>query len=381
MRTVSRRAALWAALVAPLTLAAAGGEYFVYIGTYTGPKSKGIHAFRLDAATGKLTPVGLVGETPSPSFLTLHPNRKWLYAVSEINNFEGKRSGAVSAFSINSQSGSLTLLNTVASKGSGPCHLVVDKTGKNVLVVNYGSGSTAVLPIEADGKLKEASSFVQHEGGSADRRRQSGPHAHSVNLSADNRFAVVADLGLDQTLVYKFDAVQGTITPNDPPFTKVAPGSGPRHFAFHPGGKYAYVINEMKSTVTAFSWDAKAGVLKELQTITTLPGEVPGNNTAEVQVHRSGKFLYGSNRGHNSIAVFTIDPAKGTLTAVEQTSTQGKTPRNFGIDPTGTWLLAANQGSDSIVVFRIDQKTGKLTPTGQTVEVGSPVCVKFLAVR
>jgi 6-phosphogluconolactonase len=276
----------------------------------------------------------------------------------------------------------LTFLNRVSSGGAGPCHLVVDKTGKNVLVVNYGSGSTAVLPLEADGRLKEASSFVQHQGSSIDKKRQQGPHAHSVNLSADNRFAMVADLGLDQVLVYRFDAAKGSITPNEPPFAAVKPGSGPRHFAFHPGGKFAYVINEMASTVTAFTYDAARGVLKETQTITTLPADFSGvNHTAEVQVHPSGKFVYGSNRGHNSIAVFTVDVKKGTLTSVEQVSTQGKTPRNFGIDPTGRWLLAANQDTDNVVVFRIDAKTGRLTPTGQVLEVGAPVCVKFVALK
>jgi 6-phosphogluconolactonase len=294
----------------------------------------------------------------------------------------GQKGGAVGAFSLDATTGMLTFLNRVSSGGAGPCHLVVDKTGKNVLVVNYGSGSTAVLPLEADGRLKEASSFVQHQGSSIDKKRQQGPHAHSVNLSADNRFAMVADLGLDQVLVYRFDAAKGSITPNEPPFAAVKPGSGPRHFAFHPGGKFAYVINEMASTVTAFTYDAARGVLKETQTITTLPADFSGvNHTAEVQVHPSGKFVYGSNRGHNSIAVFTVDVKKGTLTSVEQVSTQGKTPRNFGIDPTGRWLLAANQDTDNVVVFRIDAKTGRLTPTGQVLEVGAPVCVKFVALK
>ncbi len=365
-----------ALLALPLFASSAGAtEFFVYFGTYTEGLSKGIYVSRLDTATGKLTEPNLAAETANPSFVALHPNRKFLYAVSEGG---GPKAGAVSAFAIDPKTGRLAFLNKVSSKGGGPCHLNVDKTGKNVVVVNYGTGSTAVLPIEPDGKLREASSFIQHKGSSADKSRQEGPHAHSVNFSADNRFAVVADLGLDQVLVYKFDAAKGTIAPNDPPFATVAPTSGPRHFAFHPHGKFAYVINEMKSTVTAFSWDASHGVLKEIQTIGTLPAGFTGeNDTAEVQVHPNGKFLYGSNRGHNSIAVFSIDPKKGTLTPVEHVSTQGKIPRNFGIDPTGSFLLAANQDTNNVVVFRIDAKTGRLTPTGQVLQVGKPVCVKF----
>jgi len=358
---------------------ALAAEYLTYIGTYTRGKSQGIYAFRFDTGSGKLTPLGLAAETVNPSFLTIHPNRRFLYSVSETNMTGDQRSGSVSAFSIDRATGKLTLLNTVLSGGTAPCHLNVDRTGKNLLVANYGSGSAAVFPLNADGSLKEHSSVIQHKGSGVDPKRQQGPHAHSVNLSADNRFAVVADLGLDQVFVYKFDPNKGTLAPNDPPFAKVNPGGGPRHFAFHPGGKFAYVINEMQSTVTAFSYDAVRGAFTQLQTITTLPKDFSGNNsTAEVQVHPSGKFVYGSNRGHNSIAVFQVDAKKGTLTPVEQTSTQGEVPRNFGIDPTGAYLIAANQNSDSLVVFRIDGKTGRLTPTGQTVEVGVPVCVRFM---
>ena len=256
---------------------------------------------------------------------------------------------------------------------------MVDKTGKDVLVANYDSGSVSVLPIQPDGKLGAATAFVQHQGSSADPQRQEGPHAHSINVDAANRFAFAADLGLDKVLVYRFDPAKGTLIANSPPSVSVKPGAGPRHFAFHPGGHYAFVINEMGSTVTAFSYDPAHGVLKELQTISTLPENFKGeNSTAEVQVHPSGKFLYGSNRGHDSIAVFAIDPDKGTLSLVERQSTQGKTPRNFGIDPSGQYLLAANQDSGTVVVFRIDPQTGHLSPTGQVVEVPSPVCVKFL---
>ncbi len=365
-------------LAAPLTFAAAK-DYLVYVGTYTRGKSKGIYVYRFEAATGKLSPIGLAAEIEQPSFLTIHPNLKYLYAVSEITQFQGEKVGSISAFSIDRASGKLTPLNRVSSRGSLPCHLVVDKTGKSLLLVNYISGSSAVLQVKPDGSLGEANSVIQHKGSSANPRRQSGPHAHSINLSADNRFAIVPDLGLDEVIVYRFDSTAGTIAPNDPPFTQVKPGYGPRHFDFHPNGKFAYVINEMGSAVTAFSWNAKQGVLTELQSISTLPADFKGrNDSADIHVHPNGKFVYATNRGHDSIAIFAVDKAKGTLTFVDRTSTQGKTPRNIGIDPTGKFLIAANQDTDNIVVFRIDQKSGKLTPTGQNLEVGAPVCIKFM---
>jgi 6-phosphogluconolactonase len=360
---------------------ARGGKMRVYIGTYTGAKSKGIYVLELDLATGALSAPVLAAQTANPSFLAIHPSRRFLYAVGELDNFKGKKGGAVTAFAIDAKTGKLTQLNQQSSGGAGPCHLVVDAKGKNVLVANYGGGSVAVLPIDADGKVREASSFIQHKGSSVDKGRQEGPHGHSINLDAANRFAVAADLGLDKVLVYKFDADKGTLTPNTPPSASVAPGSGPRHFAFQPNGRHAYVINEMKSTVTAFDYDAEKGVLKPIQTLSTLPRPVKGNSTAEVQVHPSGKFVYGSNRGHNSIAIFTVDSKTGQLTAAGHQATGGKTPRNFGIDPTGKWLLAANQDSDTITVFRIDAKTGKLEPTEHKAEVGKPVCVKMIPVR
>jgi len=351
----------------------------MYVGTYTRKDSKGIYAFRFDSATGKLKPLGLAAETPNPSFLAIHPNGKYLYSVSEQGAAGG---GAVSSFQIDHASGKLTALNTQSTKGSGPCHLVVDKTGRSLVVVNYGSGSTTVLPVGADGKLGEASGHIQHSGSSVNRQRQQGPHAHSVNLSPDNRFAIVADLGLDKVLVYKFDAAKGTIAPHTPPAADVKPGSGPRHFSFHPSGKYGYVINEMLMTVTAFRYDPKKGTLTEIQTIPTVAeGPQPGYSTAEVLVHPSGKFLYGSNRGHNSIAMFTIDPSNGKLTHIGNEPTQGRTPRNFRIDPTGSYLLAENQDTDSIVVFSIDKTTGKLTPTGEKVSQPAPVCIRFVETK
>src|SRR5262249_7748111 len=247
-------------------------------------------------------------------------------------------------------------------------------------LANYGGGSVEVVPVDADGKLGEPTAFIQHKGTGPNKSRQEGPHAHSINLDAANKFAFAAHLGLDKVLIYKYDAEKGTLEPNDPPAGEVPPGGGPRHFAFHPNGKLAFVCDEMTSAVTPFAYDASKGALKQLETVSTLPkdAEAKGNSTAEVQVHPSGKAVYVSNRGHNSIAVFSVDPETGKLTLIQNESTQGKTPRNFGIDPTGAYLLAANQDSASVVVFKIDPATGKLTPTGKSVEVPSPVCVKFM---
>lgn len=361
------------------------GKYLFYVGTYTeeGSKSKGIYAYGFDASTGQVTPLGLAGETTNPSFVALHPSGRFLYAVNEVGNYKGPNSGGVSAFSVDRASGKLTFLNEVASRGADPCYITVDKTGKYVLVANYTGGSVAVFPVLDDGRLGEASAFVQHTGKGADPKRQEGPHAHSIDLSPDSRYAMVDDLGLDELLIYKFDASKGTLTPNDPPFAKFDPGSGPRHFALRPDGKFAYVISEIKGTVTVFANDASKGSLHALQTISTLPKDYSGPvEDAEIEVHPSGKFLYASNRGDgNSIAVYAIDEAKGTLTLTEITPTMGKTPRHFEIDPTGTLLFAENSQSNNIVIFRIDAKTGRLTATGQVLDVGSPVCVKFLAVE
>jgi len=355
--------------------------YRVYVGTYTGGKagSEGIYLLELDPATGVLTSKGLAGKVVSPSFLAIHPNRKFLYSVNEVGDFGGKPSGAVTAFAIDDATGTLKQLNQQSSVGSGPCHLTVDATGKNVLVANYGSGSVAVLPIADDGSLKPASCFIQHTGKGADPSRQESPHAHSINLDAANKFAFAADLGLDKVFIYAFDPVAGTLTPNATPFGKVAPKSGPRHFAFHPRGKFAYVINEMGNTVTAFAYDPAAGSLDEIQSISTLPADFNGTSyTADVQVHPSGKFLYGSNRGHDSIAAFAIDEKTGKLTFLEAESTRGKNPRNFAMDPTGAFLFAENQDTDSIVAFKIDQATGKLEPTGAKIAVPMPVCIKMI---
>jgi 6-phosphogluconolactonase len=386
MRTLGPPRLLWLVLtfglihlpVMSAEVSATKHQTLVYIGTYTGGKSKGIYAARFDSATGALTTPELAAETKNPTFLALHPNGRWLYAVGEINNFGGTRAGAVSAFSIEQETGKLTLLNQQPSGGGGPCHVAVERTGKCVLVANYGSGSVAALPLQTDGRLGEPSTTIQHHGSSVNPRRQAGPHAHFITPDSANRFALACDLGLDKVLVYRLDADRGGLAPNDPASAGIKPGSGPRHLTFHPNGKWVYLINEMGSTLTVLVYDAERGSLHELQTVATLPDDFKGENTsAEVQVAPSGKFVYGSNRGHDSIAVFAIDPKSGKLSLVERQSTQGKTPRHFALDPTGRWLLAENQDSNSIVVFRVDPKTGRLTPAGQKEEVGSPVCAVF----
>lgn len=341
----------------------------MYVGTYTNGASKGIYTFRFNLSTGKATGPSLAAETSNPSFLALHPNGRFLYAANENPN------GMVSVFSIDRASRALTLLNSVSSRGSGPCHIAVDHTGKWLFAANYNSGSVAAFPLDADGKLGEASTVVQHSGSSVNRERQEGPHAHEVVLSPDNRFLLVPDLGADHVVIYRFDAAKGTLTPSTPAFVKAAPGAGPRHLAFRPDGKFAYVVNELAASVVAYRYEN--GSLNGLQTISTLPADFAGvKSGAEIAVHPTGKFLYASNRGHDSIVVFRIDP-KGTLTAAGNTSTQGKTPRNFAIDPTGACLLAANQDSGIVVVFRIDPNTGGLTPTGNVLRIPAPVSLIF----
>lgn len=359
-------------------------EFLVYFGTYTGKKSQGIYVSRLDVATGKLSAPELAAESPSPTFLAVHPRRATLYAVERpvLVAANEVRAGAVSAYAVDLATGKLSLRNTQSSRGAGPCHVSVDQSGRCVLVANYAGGSIAALPAKDDGSLGEATAFIQHTGSSVNKQRQQAPHAHWIDVAPDNRFAFVCDLGLDKIMIYRLDAGECSLTPNEPAFAQVKPGAGPRHMAFHPNGAFAYVINEMGNTVTVFDYVAATGALQEIQTVPTLPDDFSGNNTtSEVEVHPSGRFLYGSNRGHDSIVVYAVEQSSGRLTFVEHRSTQGKTPRNFAIDPTGQWLLAANQGTDNVVVFRIDTRTGRLTPAGQTVEVGAPVCIKFVRVK
>jgi len=372
---------LFAITLALFSASTLHADYLVYFGTYTGAKSKGIYVSRL-SDDGKLSAPELAAETISPSFLAVHPNRKFVYAIGEVASAGGRKGGTVSAFSLDAKSGKLTALNQQTSGGAGPCYIDIDEKGRCVVVANYGGGSVEALPVKKDGSLGELGTFIQHQGSSVNKSRQEGPHGHCIVFDPSQKFAVACDLGLDKVLIYKVDSSTATLTSNEPAFASVAPGSGPRHIAFRPDGKFAYVINEMSCTMTAFAWDSKRGALTEVQTISTLPGEVQrGYSTAEVYVHPSGRFVYGSNRGHDSIVVYASDKQTGKLTLAEHQPTQGKTPRHFGLSPDGKFLLAENQGSDTVVVFRIDQQTGKLTATGDKIEVGAPVCAVFVPVR
>jgi 6-phosphogluconolactonase len=359
-----------AALAAP----AAADPVTFYVGTYTRGTSQGIYRLTFDPATGELGPAVLAAETKNPSFLALHPNGRWLYAVSEVPDFKDASTGAVSAFAIDAKTGDLALLNQQPSEGADPCHLVVDRTGRNLLVANYTGGTVAVLPIDADGRLKPASSVRKHEGSGPDRERQEGAHAHGIYLDAAERFALSPDLGADRVFVYRFDAAKGTLEPHGA--ATVAPGSGPRHLTFDPSGRFVYVLNELLSTVTAFSYDAEKGALASLQTITTLPaGFAEKSWTAEIAVSSDGRFVYGSNRGADSLAVFRVEKATGRLQPAGQVAVGGKTPRHFALDPSGRFVLAAHQNSGTIAVIRLDAETGLGVLSGSTAKVDRPVCL------
>lgn len=379
MNLLRRSLSIAVLLFAPLALLAGAGpksrpakSYRAYVGTYTNKtESKGVYQFTFDPSTGKMSALELPGETMDPSWVIVHPNGKFLYAANE----RGKDS-AVSAFAIDAKSGKLTLLNTMPALGEDPCHLAIDHTGKFLLVANYSSGNVVVFPILPDGKLGEHTANVKNQGTPGpNKERQEGPHAHWVAASQGNRFVYVADLGLDKVLVYRFDAAKGTLTPAGAAVAR--PGTGPRHVAFSKNGKFMYVVGELDSTVTVFSNDNEK--FSSIQKVAMLPSGFSGRNDAsEIEIHPSGKFLYAANRGHDSIAVFSIAPGQGTLTQVAIVSTGGKEPRNFAIDPTGKFLLAENQNTNNIVEFRIDQSTGKLTPTGETLSAPSPICISFL---
>ena len=349
---------------------------------YFGTGDTAIYVSEFDPKTGSLSKPRAVAEVTRPNFLEIHPNETRMYVCSR-EPLQGRDArGIVIAFAIDQATGDLQRLNSLDTGAPGPAHVTVDKTGEMVVVANYTGGSVASFKLHQDGRLAQRASYIQHEGSSVNKQRQNEPHAHSVNFSGDNRVVVAADLGTDKVMIYRADPATGKISPNDPPFAPVAPGSGPRHFAFHPDGKHAYVINELLSTVTAFDYDSATSGMTEIQTISTLPeGYSEKSTTAEVLAHPSGDFLYGSNRGHDSIAVFRVDRSTGKLTLVERESTQGKTPRNFRIDPSGKYLFVANQQSDSVVVFRIDQQTGALEPTGTSVSVPAPMCVRFVDAR
>lgn len=384
----SRRTALKSIAISPFLFPLAHGDEkdelkpsqrFVYVGTYTYGSSKGIYVCRLDYDFKRLSIIQTVEGIKNPSFLAITPNQRYLYAVSEVSEYEGKKTGVVYAYRIDQESGKLTYLNEQPSHGRSPCHINVDRTGHWVVVANYSEGTLAMFPIENDGQLGEASDVVQNKGASVNPRRQKGPHAHSVYFDPNNKYVVSADLGIDKIMIYQFDSKNGKLLPNDPAWFKTHQGAGPRHFTFHPNGQYAYVIQELNSTVTAFEYEPDKGILEAIQTLSTLPDGYDGENScADIHVSPDGKFLYGSNRGHDSIAMFSIDPANGRLTAEGHQSTQGERPRNFAIDPTGSYLLAANQESNNIVPFDIDRKTGDLHVTGKQFEIPNPVCIKFI---
>lgn len=355
------------------------GGLMVYIGTYTFGDSEGIYAYRLSDA-GELHPLGLSAETVNPSFLAVAPTRQYLYAVNEVGSFEGTPGGALSAFAIDPESGSLSYINHQSTHGGAPCYVAVDNASRWALVANYSGGNVASFPIQEDGSLGQAACVVQHEGSSVNPQRQQAPHAHAIVLSPDGRFAFAPDLGIDKVMIYRLDSDTGQLTPNSQPYMETAPGAGPRHFAFHPSERFAYVINELNSTITAYAYDKNQGTLEETQTLSTLPEDFEGNNScADIRISPDGRFLYGSNRGRNSIAMYRIDADHGRLLWIGDESTRGETPRNFNISPCGEWLLAANQNSNSIVVFKRNLEHGTLAPVKE-IEAFAPVCVLFMPV-
>lgn len=354
----------------------------VYVGTYGDARNETIPVFEMDTKSGALSRLGGASGVANPSFLALHPSGKSLYAASEIGGFEGKPTGAVAALALDPKTHLPTLLNQQPSEGNGPCFVAVEPKGKYVVVANYGGGSVACLPVEADGRLRTPADSKKHQGGSGvNAKRQDKPYAHSINPDPSGRFAVAADLGMDKLLVYRIDPATGSLIPNNPPFASTKPGAGPRHTAFHPNGKFLYAINELDSTIAAYKWDGEKGTLTEFQTLSTLPEGYDGRSScAEVVVHPNGKHLYGSNRGHDSLVHFAVDPGTGRLRLEGHTPTGGKNPRNFAIEPSGRFLVTANQDTDNLVVFRIDERTGRPSPAGQTATVSKPVCVRFLTV-
>ncbi len=357
-------------------------DMLLYVGTYTSKGSEGIYVFKFNGETGELSKLFTVKDTVEPSFLTIDKSRKYLYAVNETEEFEGKKSGAVSAFAIDQKTGNLRILNRRPSLGGAPCHISVSDNGKFVLVANYVGGNVSVFPIETGGKLGASIDLQQHIGSGANKERQESAHAHSINLDEHNRFAIACDLGVDKVFIYKFDSKSGKLKPNPAQNVyRTKPGAGPRHFEFHKNGKFAFLINEIDSTITSLAFDEEKGTLAEIQTVTTLPENFTGanNNCADIHTSPNGKFLYGSNRGHDSIVVYKIDEKTGSLVYVDHTLTGGKTPRNFTIAPDGKFLLVANENSDSICVFRIDEKSGKLRATGYTAKISMPVCLKLIA--
>jgi len=369
-------AAAFLALTTAAPKPASHRDFLGFVGTYTNKtESKGIYAFEFDADSGKLKAKGLAAATTDPSWVAIHPNGKFAYAANETGN-----QSTITAFSIDVQKAKLIQLNQLPALGQDPCHLSFDKTGKYLFAANYSSGNIAVFPILPDGRLGEHTAVVKNAGSlGPNKERQEGPHAHWVHVSPDNQYVFAADLGLDAILSYRFDATKGTLTPNDPPMTKLTPGAGPRHVAFSPSGKYVYVVSELNSTVTAFQYDPGKGTLSEFQILATLAQDFSGrNDTAEITVHTNGKWLFASNRGRDTITVFSISPSDGSLTSLGEFPTGGKEPRHFAIDPSGQYVLAENQNSNSITVLKIDPATGALKEVARANDIPSPVCLAFL---
>jgi 6-phosphogluconolactonase len=351
-------------------------EWLLYVGTYTSGKSEGIYVYRMNSDGGELKHAATVKGVSNPSFLAVDPKQRFLYAANESGEFAGKKGGGVTAFAIDRKTGDLRKLNERHSPGV-PCHVSVHPSGRFVMAANYGGGNVVIYPVGADGSLGEPTDVAQHTGKGADPKRQDRPHTHCAIPDAAGRYVFAPDLGIDKVMIYRVDLKNGKLIPNG--FFATKAGAGPRHFVFHPSGKFAYVINELDSTLTALAYDKEKGALAELQTVSALPPGFSGTSyCADVHVHPSGKFLYGSNRGHDSIVAFAIDQNTGKLNLIAHESTRGKWPRNFAINPAGESLLVANQNTDNVVAFRIDQQTGKLTATGQTTEIPAPVCLKFI---
>jgi 6-phosphogluconolactonase len=367
-------------LACSVVVAGCGGPpppRLLLVGTYTGEHSRGIYALRFDDRRGSLTPATLVAETRNPSFLAASGDGRHVYAVNEVSDAGEARSGGVTAFSLDPAGPTLQDIGRQLSMGADPCHLALDRTGRFLAVANYSGGTFAILPVGDDGTLGPALAVVGAEGAGPNAQRQQGPHGHQVVFDPSNKYLLAVDLGVDKVLVYRFDERTGALTPNEPAFTAVAPGSGPRHLAFHPDGTHVFVINELASTIATLGWDGRTGTLTPRFTVSTLPAGASGDNTtAEIAVHPGGRFLYASNRGDDSIAVFAIAD-DGALRLVHHEATRGRTPRHFTIDPTGRWLLVGNQNSNTITVFRIDDATGALTSTGTETPVGAPVCLLF----
>jgi 6-phosphogluconolactonase len=355
-------------------------EFLVYAGTYTGHGSDGIYAYRFNPDKGELIPIGLVAETGNPSFIAIDSAGRFLYAVNELDSFQNKPAGAVSVFEINKKSGKLKLLQQVSSLGAAPAHLSIDKSGRFLLVANYNGGNFAVFPIGSNGELGEHTALVQDSGSSVNHDRQQGPHAHFIQATNDNKYVLTADLGIDKVLINRFDTSTGSLTPADSGFAKPEPGSGPRHIAFGPSGNFIYVLNELTSTISVFTFESETGLMQIQQTLSSLPENFKGyNSAAEIAIDVKGRYLYVSNRGDNSIGLFSINQDDGSLMPIGWTPSGGKSPRHFEIDPTGKWLFAANQDSDNIVLFRINQENGLLNLVSDTTKIVAPVCVRFLS--